>query len=72
MNEDVKASLRRVEDTMLNAIAPEFVPEARMALIVYVPGSPGSDVLVLTGSIDDARAAIERAASHPNVREIVG
>jgi hypothetical protein len=72
MNENTKQILRHCERVIFEELAPNFVPEAKFALLIHVPGNPQADVLILSGTIEEAREAFERAAVRDNAREIVG
>lgn len=72
MNENTKTILRYCERVLNEELAPHFAPEARLALVVVLPGNAAASVLLTTAQLDDVRAAFEHAASHPDARGIVG
>lgn len=72
MSPHVQAALLDCERLLNDHMAKHFVPEAQFAFLALVPGNPAADVLLVSCSLDEARAAFDRAAERANVRDIVG
>lgn len=71
MKENVRQALLEVEQILMQDIGSRFIPEARITLLVRIPGNSDATVMLTTDVGAEVIEAVRKQFAMPDMQEAV-